>query len=110
MGCLATKQVRRTDEDPMLFDVVYHGTHTCVQNEGWGEATQTPPHGMRVKNTVVMDTARHRLAGRGDGSQSNVIPGTVTASSVFYTPHTLRSTDSYPKILDWAELEYPLLG
>ncbi|XP_039839766.1 putative receptor-like protein kinase At4g00960 isoform X3 [Panicum virgatum] len=73
MGCLAVKSVQRTDEDPMLFDVVYQGTHTCVQNEGWGEATPTPPHDMREKNTVVMDRARHRLAGSGDASQSNMI-------------------------------------
>ncbi|CAN6217355.1 unnamed protein product [Urochloa humidicola] len=30
-GCLATKQVQRSDEDPTLFDVIYHGDHTCVQ-------------------------------------------------------------------------------
>ncbi|CAL5074765.1 unnamed protein product [Urochloa decumbens] len=29
-GCLATKQVQRTDEDPTLFDIIYHGDHTCV--------------------------------------------------------------------------------
>ncbi|CAM0951026.1 unnamed protein product [Alopecurus aequalis] len=29
-GCVATKQVQRVDEDPTLFDVTYHGTHTCV--------------------------------------------------------------------------------
>ncbi|CAN6195616.1 unnamed protein product [Urochloa humidicola] len=31
-GCAATKQVQRTDEDPTLFDVIYVGDHTCVQN------------------------------------------------------------------------------
>ncbi|KAJ1689639.1 hypothetical protein LUZ63_013794 [Rhynchospora breviuscula] len=30
-GCLATKQVQRTDENAMVFDVTYHGTHTCQQ-------------------------------------------------------------------------------
>ncbi|KAK1630362.1 hypothetical protein QYE76_004677 [Lolium multiflorum] len=30
-GCAATKQVQRADEDPTLFDVTYHGTHTCGQ-------------------------------------------------------------------------------
>ncbi|KAF0914156.1 hypothetical protein E2562_027577 [Oryza meyeriana var. granulata] len=30
-GCMATKQVQRTDEDATLFDVIYHGEHTCVQ-------------------------------------------------------------------------------
>ncbi|CAN6361263.1 unnamed protein product [Urochloa humidicola] len=29
-GCLATKNQRRTDEDPTLFLVIYHGEHTCV--------------------------------------------------------------------------------
>ena len=29
-GCAATKQVQRADEDPALFDVIYHGEHTCV--------------------------------------------------------------------------------
>ncbi|XP_072966585.1 probable WRKY transcription factor 53 isoform X1 [Typha angustifolia] len=30
-GCLATKQVQRTDENPSIFEVTYHGTHTCHQ-------------------------------------------------------------------------------
>ncbi|KAL6846386.1 hypothetical protein ACP4OV_023834 [Aristida adscensionis] len=30
-GCQATKQLQRTDHDPDLSDVVYHGVHTCVQ-------------------------------------------------------------------------------
>lgn len=29
-GCPATKQVQRTDEDATLYDVIYHGEHTCV--------------------------------------------------------------------------------
>jgi hypothetical protein len=27
---MATKQVQRTDEDATVFDVIYHGEHTCV--------------------------------------------------------------------------------
>ncbi|GJM93684.1 hypothetical protein PR202_ga10266 [Eleusine coracana subsp. coracana] len=30
-GCQASKQVQRVDGDPLLFDVVYHGNHTCAQ-------------------------------------------------------------------------------
>ncbi|KAG1346463.1 putative WRKY transcription factor 41 [Cocos nucifera] len=30
-GCPATKQVQRSDENPLVFDVTYHGTHTCLQ-------------------------------------------------------------------------------
>ncbi|GMJ00946.1 WRKY DNA-binding protein 46, WRKY DNA-BINDING PROTEIN 46 [Hibiscus trionum] len=28
-GCLADKQVQRSDEDPTIFEVRYRGTHTC---------------------------------------------------------------------------------
>ncbi|XP_062194193.1 transcription factor WRKY19-like [Phragmites australis] len=44
-GCAAIKQVQRTDEDPTLFDVIYHGTHTCVHKKAAaaaGQATQPP--------------------------------------------------------------------
>ncbi|KAG8076802.1 hypothetical protein GUJ93_ZPchr0006g45579 [Zizania palustris] len=30
-GCLATKQVQRSDSDLCVFDVTYHGAHTCHQ-------------------------------------------------------------------------------
>ncbi|OEL38896.1 hypothetical protein BAE44_0000085 [Dichanthelium oligosanthes] len=33
-GCVATKEAQCSDEDPTLFDVVYYGTHTCVQITG----------------------------------------------------------------------------
>ncbi|KAL4361624.1 hypothetical protein GQ457_04G038400 [Hibiscus cannabinus] len=28
-GCLATKQVQRSDDDPTIFEITYIGTHTC---------------------------------------------------------------------------------
>ncbi|PIN26514.1 hypothetical protein CDL12_00717 [Handroanthus impetiginosus] len=30
-GCLATKQVQRADDDPSIFEVIYRGKHTCLQ-------------------------------------------------------------------------------
>ncbi|CAI9092374.1 OLC1v1027594C1 [Oldenlandia corymbosa var. corymbosa] len=30
-GCLATKQVQRSDEDPTILEVTYRGRHTCNQ-------------------------------------------------------------------------------
>jgi WRKY DNA -binding domain len=30
-GCLATKQVQRSDDNAMVFDVTYNGVHTCQQ-------------------------------------------------------------------------------
>lgn len=29
-GCLATKQVQRTDNDPNIFNIAYRGSHTCI--------------------------------------------------------------------------------
>uniref|UniRef100_A0A7N2MN53 WRKY domain-containing protein n=1 Tax=Quercus lobata TaxID=97700 RepID=A0A7N2MN53_QUELO len=29
-GCLATKQVQRSDEDPTVFKITYRGRHTCA--------------------------------------------------------------------------------
>lgn len=36
-GCLATKQVQRSDEDSTIFEITYRGRHTCSQ------ANHTPP-------------------------------------------------------------------
>lgn len=30
-GCLATKQVQRSDNDPTIFEITYRGRHTCAQ-------------------------------------------------------------------------------
>ncbi|PUZ55530.1 hypothetical protein GQ55_5G220100 [Panicum hallii var. hallii] len=37
-SCNASKQVQRTDGNPLLFDVVYHGSHTCAQAQQHGAA------------------------------------------------------------------------
>lgn len=45
-GCAATKQVQRADHDPALFDVVYHGEHTCRASStgaGAGSRIRPPP-------------------------------------------------------------------
>ncbi|KAJ8479692.1 hypothetical protein OPV22_023419 [Ensete ventricosum] len=38
VGCLATKQVQRSDRDPCVFHVTYRGEHTCL------ESLQAPLH------------------------------------------------------------------
>ncbi|XP_022757520.1 probable WRKY transcription factor 46 [Durio zibethinus] len=40
-GCLATKQVQRSDEDPTIFEVKYRGRHTCKQASHFA-ATSVP--------------------------------------------------------------------
>ncbi|KAF0899417.1 hypothetical protein E2562_019535 [Oryza meyeriana var. granulata] len=41
-GCTATKQVQRTDDDAFLFDVVYHGEHTCRPGSTAAAAAKRP--------------------------------------------------------------------
>lgn len=43
-NCPATKQVQRTDDDPSLFDVVYHGEHTCRPSAAGAGPRRAPPH------------------------------------------------------------------
>ncbi|VFQ58269.1 unnamed protein product [Cuscuta campestris] len=44
-GCLATKQVQRSDEDPNIFNITYCRNHTCNQPQTGGAAShhQLPP-------------------------------------------------------------------
>ncbi|KAM0900251.1 hypothetical protein ACQ4PT_020762 [Festuca glaucescens] len=41
-GCAAIKQVQRADEDPTLYDVTYHGTHTCLHKTAAAAAKVQP--------------------------------------------------------------------
>ncbi|KAK3420734.1 hypothetical protein EUGRSUZ_J02653, partial [Eucalyptus grandis] len=38
-GCWAKKQVQRSDDDPTVFEIMYHGRHTCIDHP----ATVVPP-------------------------------------------------------------------
>ncbi|KAL6132120.1 hypothetical protein ACLB2K_070491 [Fragaria x ananassa] len=44
-GCLATKQVQRSDEDPMILEITYRGRHTCTQAAST-TVTSPPPKPM----------------------------------------------------------------
>ncbi|XP_055827480.1 probable WRKY transcription factor 53 [Solanum dulcamara] len=41
-GCLATKQVQKSDEDPTIFEVTYRGRHTCNQGGGASVSNVNP--------------------------------------------------------------------
>ncbi|KAJ9556037.1 hypothetical protein OSB04_010651 [Centaurea solstitialis] len=42
-GCLATKQVQRSDEDSSVFEVTYRGRHTCIQAAQLSKALEKKP-------------------------------------------------------------------
>lgn len=51
-GCQATKQVQRADADPLLFDIVYNGTHTCDQ-QGAAPSLVTSPEQQQQGSPVA---------------------------------------------------------
>ncbi|KAJ6972475.1 WRKY transcription factor 6 [Populus alba x Populus x berolinensis] len=53
-GCLATKQVQRSDEDHSIFEVTYRGRHTCSQ------ASPSPLASPSPKNDCSKQSKYHR--------------------------------------------------
>ncbi|KAL8138415.1 hypothetical protein V2J09_004416 [Rumex salicifolius] len=43
-GCIATKQIQKSDEDPTIFHVIYRGHHTCTQSPLTYQDTPPVPH------------------------------------------------------------------
>jgi hypothetical protein len=58
-GCQATKQVQRTDADPLLFDVVYHGVHTCAQATMLHAQQQPPASGQEQGSPAATQEGIH---------------------------------------------------
>lgn len=57
-GCLATKQVQRSDEDSSVFEITYRGRHTCIQANQLSKALQKlTPKQENVQDTKHMDRA-----------------------------------------------------
>jgi hypothetical protein len=94
-GCLATRHVQRADADPLLFDVVYHGAHTCgVQKAAHG---QQPAGHERSSPRVVEAT------GGGVQLQAGFEP---------VTPHSFSSAPAadFDPLLSPASFDWQLRG
>lgn len=52
LGCLATKQVQRSDEDPAIFEITYRGNHTCTIASNVVGPTLTNPFQTQETNIV----------------------------------------------------------
>ncbi|XP_009607840.1 probable WRKY transcription factor 30 [Nicotiana tomentosiformis] len=51
-GCLATKQVQRSDEDPTILEITYRGRHTC--NQGGASANNNNNNNNNVMNSAPL--------------------------------------------------------
>nr|AHC54614.1 WRKY9 [Chrysanthemum x morifolium] len=61
-GCLATKQVQRSDEDSSIFEVTYRGRHTCIHATQLSKALAKKPkkeeetiHGVKMTQKICLD-------------------------------------------------------
>ncbi|KAJ1386074.1 WRKY domain [Sesbania bispinosa] len=64
-GCMATKQLQRSDKDPTILDITYRGSHTCSQRNDAVLPPKSPEpqekaHGQesltKLKNTLTVNT------------------------------------------------------
>lgn len=63
-GCLATKQVQRSDEDPSIYRVMYRGDHTCAQGTHLAQAqfNSMIPAQMKTEPQLAQIKAEPQLA------------------------------------------------
>jgi hypothetical protein len=111
-GCAATKQVQRADEDATLFDVTYHGTHTCGHKTAAAAnvqpATPNPDASsllQSLSSSLTVDTEGLTPGPRQDWSRttpfsfSPAVSGMLTPENCFgqgvsVTPATSGSSDN----------------
>uniref|UniRef100_A0A0D9WJY8 WRKY domain-containing protein n=1 Tax=Leersia perrieri TaxID=77586 RepID=A0A0D9WJY8_9ORYZ len=81
-GCNATKQVQRADGDPLLFDIVYLGDHTC------GHKSAPPPLAGAVEPVKLPEQQRQQsslLAAETEGIRQVVEPMASAAAPFLFT-------------------------
>ncbi|XP_074555965.1 uncharacterized protein LOC141811809 [Curcuma longa] len=89
-GCLATKQVQRSDDDPCVFDITYRGDHTCQQKP---QAPPTPGADEPVTSQSHdhhADHLLHETKGPLNEQQIQVL------SSSFFFPSSSTQIASFP--------------
>ncbi|KAF8697336.1 hypothetical protein HU200_035929 [Digitaria exilis] len=87
-NCPATKQVQRTDDDPSLFDVVYHGDHTCRPSSATSAARRAPhnpQHNPHAQSALQELAARLTVA---TAAADSVIGGAAAAALPPMTPES----------------------
>jgi len=96
-SCSASKQVQRTDGDPLLFDVVYHGSHTCAQAQQQGAAAHPGGSTQGAAGPVLpFSLPSNRPAAGADDAGGSRLPGGAGARGTalpFVSPATPECLD-----------------
>lgn len=105
-GCAATKQVQRADEDPALFDVIYHGEHTCVHKTVAAAAAMVQPaeenpdarrHLQNLSTSLTVNTEGLTAGHHGGGTSTSFCFSSQAASVLTPQEHYPFSMPSTPE-------------
>ncbi|KAJ4809488.1 WRKY family transcription factor [Rhynchospora pubera] len=90
-GCLATKQVQRTDEDPAVFDVVYQGTHTCTNKSNPRSGSNIISSGSNSNNKIVNNQT---VGSNHDEDYLNSLKATLTVKTEGLGPSSIGQEEA----------------
>ncbi|KAG4172704.1 hypothetical protein ERO13_A11G014000v2 [Gossypium hirsutum] len=106
-GCLATKQVQRSDDDPTIFDITYVGTHTCrnVTSHLMSEKNQEQGHSassMAAVEPQSSSSSQDLLLNfqKGLKVKTQDLEDQTYASLIPYTSSTSNVVFSWPSVID----------
>ncbi|CAK8560708.1 unnamed protein product [Lathyrus sativus] len=73
-GCLATKQVQKSEEDPMIYEITYKGRHTCIQSSHlnkphssktklkFGQNNSQPNQKIQPQEEIIQPTTQEKIS------------------------------------------------
>uniref|UniRef100_A0A0E0L5Y9 WRKY domain-containing protein n=1 Tax=Oryza punctata TaxID=4537 RepID=A0A0E0L5Y9_ORYPU len=91
-GCNATKQVQRADGDPLLFDVVYLGDHTCGQAAA-AASQSAPPQLLPEHASQEQQSQSSLLAAGTEGIHQQVVEPMAAEAPFLFTSTTATGVD-----------------
>ncbi|CAM8945314.1 unnamed protein product [Rhodiola kirilowii] len=99
-GCLATKQVQRSDQDPTVFHIMYKGQHTCTKAAAQCPSTDVAKVIKPVPNTkrtkLCDDQFRFSFGSRNRNENNSLVEQVFpTFSSFGYTSGNKNKADDY---------------
>ncbi|XP_074567832.1 putative WRKY transcription factor 41 [Curcuma longa] len=101
-SCPATKQVQRSDEDPLLFNITYRGIHSCLRRPHKDSASEEQQNQRKKVKTERLDSEEASLSMTSMAAWEEMPPeifsllsaddDVLIGSSTLLSPATLDST------------------
>ncbi|KAL0299652.1 UNVERIFIED_CONTAM: putative WRKY transcription factor 41 [Sesamum radiatum] len=70
-GCMATKQVQRSDDDPTIFEITHKRKHTCNPRPNSSNTTNPRTASMPDPNPLSLSENPHQLGARSEQNQQH---------------------------------------